>query len=110
MIMTPTKRDQAARLSRHRVNEYQLESRSSIVLAHVSRAHPKFADLLRIVAAEKGIDLPFARQPSVQAFIETAAYLKHKEEHFPKADNKNILKNPAFFLNDPKTRALYEKA
>jgi hypothetical protein len=50
------------------------------------------------------------RQPSVQTFIGTAAYRQHKDEHFPKADNKNILKNPAFFVNDTKTRALYERA
>ena len=50
------------------------------------------------------------QQPSVQAFIGTPEYLKHKDEHFPRADNKNIRENPAFLLTDEKTRALYESA
>jgi hypothetical protein len=50
------------------------------------------------------------RQPSVQTFVGTAAYRQHKDEHFPKADNKNIRENPAFQLKDAETRVLYEHA
>jgi nucleotidyltransferase AbiEii toxin of type IV toxin-antitoxin system len=50
------------------------------------------------------------QQPKVQAFVGTAAYKQHKEDHFPKADNKNIRLNDAFHLVHPSTRALYEKA
>jgi hypothetical protein len=50
------------------------------------------------------------QQPSVQAFVGTPEYLKHKDEHFPKADNKNISENVAFHLTDEKTRALYDRA
>jgi hypothetical protein len=50
------------------------------------------------------------QQPTVQAFVGTAAYKQHKEDHFPKADNKNIRLNDAFHLVHPSTRALYEKA
>jgi hypothetical protein len=50
------------------------------------------------------------QQPTVQAFVGTAAYTQHKEEHFPKADNRNIRINNAFHLANPSTRALYEKA
>jgi len=50
------------------------------------------------------------QQPTVQAFVGTAAYKQHKEDHFPNADNKNIRLNDAFHLTHPTTRALYEKA
>jgi hypothetical protein len=50
------------------------------------------------------------QQPTVQGFVGTAAYKQHKEDHFPKADNKNIRLNDAFHLVHPSTRALYEKA
>ena len=50
------------------------------------------------------------RQPSVQAFVCTAAYHQHKDDHFPQADNKNIRENAAFQLPDKKTRELYERA
>jgi hypothetical protein len=50
------------------------------------------------------------RQPSVQAFVGTPAYVRHKDEHFPQADNRKIGENPAFLLADRNTRALYEKA
>jgi hypothetical protein len=50
------------------------------------------------------------RQRSIQTFIATAAYGQHKDEHFPKADNKTIRENPAFLLKDAKTRAIYEQA
>jgi hypothetical protein len=50
------------------------------------------------------------QQPSVQAFIGTPEHLKHKDEHFPQADNKNISENAAFHLPDKKTRELYERA
>ena len=49
-------------------------------------------------------------QPSVQAFVGTAPYLQHKDDHFPQADNKNVSENAAFQLPDKKTRELYERA
>jgi hypothetical protein len=49
-------------------------------------------------------------RPEVQAFIGTAAYEKHKQSHFPKADNQNIAANEAFLLSDGRTRATYAKA
>ena len=50
------------------------------------------------------------QQLSVRAFIGTPLYVKHKDDHFPQADNKNIRENAAFLLTDGKTRALYERA
>jgi hypothetical protein len=50
------------------------------------------------------------QQPSVQAFIGTPEYLKHKDDHFPQADNKNISENAAFLLADKNTRDIYERA
>jgi hypothetical protein len=50
------------------------------------------------------------QQPETQAFIGTAAYKEHKQNHFPKADNQNIAANEAFCLSDPKTRATYKTA
>ena len=50
------------------------------------------------------------RQPSVQDFIGTPPYVKHKDEHFPKVDNKNIRENAAFLLADKNTREVYERA
>jgi hypothetical protein len=49
------------------------------------------------------------RQPSVEAFVGTPLYLRHKDDHFPQADNKNIAQNPAFQLKDAETRALYSE-
>src|SRR5437899_8086959 len=49
------------------------------------------------------------RQPSVQAFVRTPRYPQHKDDHFPRADNKNIAQNPAFQLKDAETRALYSE-
>ena len=46
-------------------------------------------------------------QPSVQAFVGTAPYLQHKDDHFPQADNSE---NAAFQLPYKKTRELYERA
>jgi hypothetical protein len=50
------------------------------------------------------------QQPSVQAFVGTALYRQHKDDHFPQADDKNISTNAAFQLTDKKTRELYERA
>jgi hypothetical protein len=50
------------------------------------------------------------QQPSVQAFVGSPAYVKHKDDHFPQADNKNISENAAFLLADKNTRDIYERA
>lgn len=47
---------------------------------------------------------------SVQSFIGTDGYKEHKAKRFPRADNMDIGKNPAFLLKDRDTRALYERA
>jgi len=43
-------------------------------------------------------------------FIGTDEYKAHKERRFRVADEKNISKNPAFSIPDPKTRTAYSKA
>lgn len=50
------------------------------------------------------------RDPTVQAFIGTQAYLDHKTKRFPKADNPVIAENEAFVLRDPATRANLQEA
>lgn len=50
------------------------------------------------------------RRPEVQRFIGTEAYKAHKQARFRQADNQNIARNEAFFLNDAKTHALYAKS
>jgi len=50
------------------------------------------------------------KNPDVQAFIGTEAYLKHKQERFPGKDNPNISENEAFKLSDENVRAQYEAA
>jgi hypothetical protein len=50
------------------------------------------------------------KQPDVQKFIGTPAYIAHKRKRFRQGDNQNIAQNEAFLLSDQKTRALYEKA
>ncbi|MGY2803990.1 hypothetical protein ACVIHF_000720 [Bradyrhizobium sp. USDA 4506] len=50
------------------------------------------------------------KREDVQAFIGTEAYNKHKDDRFPKADNKDIATNEAFILSDAETRALYADA
>jgi hypothetical protein len=50
------------------------------------------------------------KQPAVQKFIGTAAYVEHKKKRFRQGDNQNVAENEAFLLGDPKTRAGYAKA
>lgn len=50
------------------------------------------------------------QDPTVQAFVGTRGYLDHKAKRFPKADNPVIIKNEAFILSDPATRATLQKA
>jgi hypothetical protein len=50
------------------------------------------------------------QRPSVQAFVGTPEYLKHKDDHFPQADDNNIGENAAFVLADKNTRDVYERA
>jgi hypothetical protein len=50
------------------------------------------------------------RDPAVQAFIGTEAYLDHKAKRFPKADNPVIAENEAFALGNADTRARLQKA
>lgn len=45
--------------------------------------------------------------PTVQAFIGTEAYLKHKDDRFRPRDEKDIARNEAFLLNDAAVRELY---
>lgn len=45
----------------------------------------------------------------VQAFIGTPEYIAHKQARFPKVDNQHIASNEAFLLNNPETRALYQR-
>ncbi len=47
---------------------------------------------------------------TVQAFIGTDDYLAHKENRFPKADEKVLTRNPAFLLEDTGTRDAYRTA
>lgn len=44
------------------------------------------------------------RQPSVQAFVGTEAYLVHKDRRFRQADEKDLTKNEAFILSDANVR------
>lgn len=46
----------------------------------------------------------------VQEFIGTENYFAHKKARFPKADEKDIGKNPAFALSDEDIRAKFETA
>lgn len=50
------------------------------------------------------------QDPEVQAFIGSEAYAAHKAARFRPADEQPIAINPAFRLDDPRTRALYEAA
>jgi hypothetical protein len=50
------------------------------------------------------------QQASVQDFIGTEAYTKHKQSRFRSGDNQNIAQNDAFSLKDPAIRLLYEQA
>jgi hypothetical protein len=43
-------------------------------------------------------------------FIGSPEYIAHKDGHFPAADNKIIAENPAFRLEDPEVRRLFERA
>lgn len=47
---------------------------------------------------------------TVRTFVGTAAYQDHKALRFPKADEPDLTKNPAFWLPDAAIRALYERA
>ena len=46
----------------------------------------------------------------VKAFIGTDEYFAHKNARFPRADETDIVKNPAFALSDEDTRAKFEAA
>jgi len=46
----------------------------------------------------------------VQAFIGTDAYLQHKAHRFPDADEKDLMLNGAFLLDDADTRRAYAAA
>jgi hypothetical protein len=48
--------------------------------------------------------------PHVQKFIGSPEYIAHKDGRFPAADNKIIAENPAFRLEDPEVRRLFERA
>jgi hypothetical protein len=50
------------------------------------------------------------QRPEVQAFIGTEAYNAHKERRFRQGDNPDIIKNEAFMLRDPETRAACQNA
>lgn len=50
------------------------------------------------------------KSDDVQAFIGTPEYRLHKDVRFRQGDEKEIVKNEAFFLRDAKTRKLYEDA
>jgi hypothetical protein len=50
------------------------------------------------------------KSKEVQAFIGTDKYKAHKENRFPRADNRNIATNQAFILSDSATRKLYDDA
>jgi hypothetical protein len=50
------------------------------------------------------------QRPEVQAFIGTDAYKGHKENRFPRTDERDLTRNQAFHLKDPATRAAYEQA
>lgn len=44
----------------------------------------------------------------VQKFIGTSEYFLHKKERFRQDDEKDLTKNEAFILSDPKIRSLYQ--
>src|SRR3546814_16967390 len=48
--------------------------------------------------------------PGVQAFLGTEAYVGHKDERFPAADNKVTAENDAFELSNQATRARFARA
>ena len=48
--------------------------------------------------------------PSVQAFVGTEAFFAHKVARFPKADDPDISRNPAFRLDDAGTRSAFARA
>ncbi len=50
------------------------------------------------------------QRDDVQDFIGTEAYIKHKDNRFPNADNQIIAENQAFILEDADTRAQYGDA
>lgn len=50
------------------------------------------------------------KSDDVQKFIGTPEYEAHKDDRFPTADEKTIVKNKAFFLRDAETRKIYEDA
>lgn len=50
------------------------------------------------------------KSADVQKFIGTPEYEAHKDDRFPKADEKIIAKNEAFLLRDAATRKIYEDA
>jgi hypothetical protein len=50
------------------------------------------------------------KDPHVQAFIGTKAYLAHKEKRFRSGDNPVIAESEAFLLSDDETRKAFEAA
>ena len=48
--------------------------------------------------------------PSVQEFIGSEAYHRHKDRRFRQDDEKDLRRNGAFILADQSTRELYERA
>ncbi len=46
----------------------------------------------------------------VQAFIGTEAYVAHKAARFPRADDPDISRNPAFRLDDAAIRTMFERS
>src|SRR3546814_3251130 len=48
--------------------------------------------------------------PGVQAFLGTEAYVGHKDERFPAADNKVIAENAEFELSNQATRDRFARA
>jgi len=50
------------------------------------------------------------QNPTVQAFVGTADYTRHKAKRFPAVDNPVIAANEAFSLRDPETRTALRRA
>lgn len=48
--------------------------------------------------------------PGVQKFIGSPEYFAHKDARFPAADKKVIAENPAFHIEDPDVRRVFERA
>lgn len=46
----------------------------------------------------------------MKGFIGTDPYREHKAKRFRGGDERDIMKNQAFILSDPKVRAKYERA